>query len=276
VPSDNKLSFQVEQIRQRKERWFWLKVFLSWSILFFLLLFLFSGLNINVFGLKIKTIDLDLEFIKRSGPDISQGIVLTMTLSIASIALASLLALLSALGRMSRIPLAYATSTFYISLVRGTPLLLQIFFLFFALPQVGIRLGPMTAGIFALGLNYGAYMAEIFRAGIESVDVGQKEAAYALGMNHSQTLRRVVFPQALRLIIPPIGNQFIAMQKDSALISTVGFVHEILWRAGKHGRRDARQLEALLIAAVFYWILTIIFSTFQSRIEEQFSKGVRQ
>ena len=276
MPSNNRLSFQVEQIRQRKERRFWLKVFLSWSILFFLLLFLFSGLKINVFGLKIKTIDLDLEFIKRSGPDIGQGVVLTMTLSIASIALASLLALLSALGRMSRIPLAYATSTFYISLVRGTPLLLQIFFLFFALPQVGIRLGPMTAGIFALGLNYGAYMAEIFRAGIESVDVGQKEAAYALGMNHSQTLRRVVFPQALRLIIPPIGNQFIAMQKDSALISTVGFVHEILWRAGKHGRRDARQLEALLIAAVFYWILTIIFSTFQSRIEEQFSKGVRQ
>ncbi len=276
MPSNNRLSFQVEQIRQRKERRFWLKVFLSWSILFFLLLFLFSGLKINVFGLKIKTIDLDLEFIKRSGPDIGQGVVLTMTLSIASIVLASLLALLSALGRMSRIPLAYATSTFYISLVRGTPLLLQIFFLFFALPQVGIRLGPMTAGIFALGLNYGAYMAEIFRAGIESVDVGQKEAAYALGMNHSQTLRRVVFPQALRLIIPPIGNQFIAMQKDSALISTVGFVHEILWRAGKHGRRDARQLEALLIAAVFYWILTIIFSTFQSRIEEQFSKGVRQ
>ena len=276
MPSNNRLSFQVEQIRQRKERRFWLKVFLSWSILFFLLLFLFSGLKINVFGLKIKTIDLDLEFIKRSGPDIGQGVVLTMTLSIASIVLASLLALLSALGRMSRIPLAYATSTFYISLVRGTPLLLQIFFLFFALPQVGIRLGPMTAGIFALGLNYGAYMAEIFRAGIESVDVGQKEAAYALGMNHSQTLRRVEFPQAYRLIIPPIGNQFIAMQKDSALISTVGFVHEILWRAGKHGRRDARQLEALLIAAVFYWILTIIFSTFQSRIEEQFSKGVRQ
>ena len=276
MSSDNRLGYEVDQIRRRKERRFQLKVFVSWSILFFFLLFLFSGLEISLFGLVIKTITLDLEFIKRSGPDIGRGMIITIILSVSSITLASMLALLSALGRMSRIPLAYATSTFYISLVRGTPLLLQIFFLFFALPQIGIRLGPMTAGILALGLNYGAYMAEIFRAGIEAVDVGQKEAAYALGMTNGQTLRRIVFPQALRLIIPPIGNQFVAMQKDSALISTVGFVHEILWRAGKHGRRDARQLEALLVAAVFYWALTIIFSTFQSRVEDKFSKSVRK
>ena len=125
---DNRLGYEVDQIRRRKERRFQLKVFVSWSILFFFLLFLFSGLEISLFGLVIKTITLDLEFIKRSGPDIGRGVTITIILSVSSITLASMLALLSALGRMSRIPLAYATSTFYISLVRGTPLLLQIFF----------------------------------------------------------------------------------------------------------------------------------------------------
>ncbi len=229
------LGQQVELIRQQQEREFQIGVYVSWAVLFFFLILAFSGLKINLFGFEIKTIALDLGFITRSGPNIAEGIVVTIILSTASIVLACLLALMGALGRLSRFPPAYATSTFYISLVRGTPLLLQIFFLFFALPQIGIRLGPMTAGILALGLNYGAYMAEIFRAGIQSVDIGQQEAAYALGMTRNQMMHRVVFPQALRLIIPPIGNQFIAMQKDSALVSTVGFVHEILWRAEKHG-----------------------------------------
>lgn len=270
------LGRQVELIRQQQEREFQIGVYVSWAVLFFFLILAFSGLKIDLFGVEIKTIALDIGFITRSGPNIAEGIVVTIILSTASIALACLLALMGALGRLSRFPPAYATSTFYISLVRGTPLLLQIFFLFFALPQIGIRLGPMTAGILALGLNYGAYMAEIFRAGIQSVDIGQQEAAYALGMTRNQMMHRIIFPQALRLIIPPIGNQFIAMQKDSALVSTVGFVHEILWRAEKHGRRDARHLEALLVAAAFYWILTIIFSVFQSKIEDRLSKGVRE
>lgn len=174
-----------------------------------------------------------------------------------------------------QVPPAYALATFYISLIRGTPLLLQIIFFFLALPQLGIRLTGFTAGVLALGLNYGAYMTEIFRAGIQSVGIGQREAALAIGMTANQIMRRVVLPQALRLVIPPIGNQFIAMLKDTALISVTGFVHETLWRAQKVGRANFRSLEALLVAAIFYWIITILFSAVQARIEARMARGDR-
>jgi polar amino acid transport system permease protein len=133
----------------------------------------------------------------------------------------------------------------------------------------------MVAGILALGINYGAYMTEIFRAGIQSVGIGQREAALAIGMTQRQLMQRIVLPQAIRLVIPPIGNQFIAMLKDTALVSVTGFVWEILWRAQKQGRAYFRNLEALFIAAIFYWILTIIFSLIQGRVEAYLAKGDR-
>jgi polar amino acid transport system permease protein len=182
---------------------------------------------------------------------------------------------LAALGRLSTIPPVYAISTFYVSLIRGTPLYLQIFFFFLALPQLGIILPGLWAGVVALGLNYGAYMSEIFRAGISAVGKGQREAALALGMTPGQTMRRIVLPQALRFAIPPTGNEFIAMTKDSALVSATGFVHEIMWRATKVGRSQFHNLEALIIAAVFYWILTLILSALQSRLEARMSRGER-
>ncbi len=154
-------------------------------------------------------------------------------------------------------------------------MLLQIFFFFLALPQLGIVLTGMTAGVLALGINYGAYNTEIVRAGIQSVDVGQREAALAIGMTNNQIMRRIVLPQALQLTIPPLGNQFIAMLKDTSLVATTGFVWELLWRAQKVGRANFRSLEALLIAAVFYWIITIIFSAVQDRIEARVARGER-
>jgi polar amino acid transport system permease protein len=131
------------------------------------------------------------------------------------------------------------------------------------------------AGVLALSLNYGAYMSEIFRAGISSVGRGQREAAIALGMTQSQLMRRIVLPQALRLVVPPTGNEFIAMLKDSALVSATGFVQEIMWRAQKVGRANFRGLEALLVAALWYWLMTIIFSTIQANIEKRMSRGDR-
>ena len=116
-------------------------------------------------------------------------------------------------------------------------------------------------------------MSEIFRAGLEAVGKGQREAATALGMTASQTMRRIVLPQAFRIAIPPTGNEFIAMLKDSALVSATGFVHEILWRAQKVGRANFRNLEALLIAAVFYWVVTLIFTAVQSRVEARMARG---
>jgi len=265
----------IQELRRRKQLRFSLGVNASYIILLAVLLFAFSGLKFTIFGIEFSAIALDWGFIWERVPFIFGGVGLTILLSILSIALASVLALLGALGRLSKSPPAYALATFYISLIRGTPLLLQIIFFFLALPQLGIILTGLGAGVLALGLNYGAYMTEIMRAGIQSVGPGQREAALAIGMTQRQILRRIVLPQAFRLVIPPIGNQFIAMLKDTSLISVTGAVWEILWRAQKVGRANFRTLEALLIAAVFYWVITIIFSAFQSRLEAYMARGER-
>lgn len=259
------------EAQQRQIRHFRANVALSWGILLLILLFMFSRQNI----LGIKTITLDYEFIRNNMAFIARGINDTLLVSSLSIMLAMVLALLAALGRLSTIPPVYALSTFYVSLIRGTPLYLQIFFFFLALPQLGIILSGLWAGVLALGLNYGAYMSEIFRAGLSSVGKGQREAAMALGMTPGQTMKRIVLPQALRFAIPPIGNDFIAMTKDSALVAATGFVHEIMWNAVKVGRAQFRSLEALIMAAIFYWLMTLILSYAQSIIETRLSKGDR-
>jgi polar amino acid transport system permease protein len=259
------------EAQQRQIRHFRANVAISWVILFLLLIFMFSGQSV----LGIKTVKLDTEFIRNNITFIARGINETLLVSFLSITLAMVLALLAALGRLSSIPPIYALSTFYVSLIRGTPLYLQIFFFFLALPQMGIVLSGLGAGVLALGLNYGAYMSEIFRAGLGSVGKGQREAAVALGMTSGQTMRRIVLPQALRFAIPPIGNDFIAMTKDSALIAGTGFVHEIMWRATRVGRAQFHSLEALIMAAIFYWIMTLLLSYIQSLIEARLSKGDR-
>ena len=258
----------LHEAQLRKARHFRTNVSLSWGIMFLVLIYVFSGQ-------RYLSIQLDYEFIQNNIVFISRGLGETIRISILSIILATALALLAALGRLSRIPPVYALSTFYVSLIRGTPLFLQIYFFFLALPQLGIILSGLWAGVIALGLNYGAYMSEIFRAGLSAVGKGQREAAMALGMTPSQTMRRIVLPQALRFAIPPIGNDFIAMTKDSALISATGFVHELTWQATKVGRATFHNLEALIMAAVFYWVMTIMLTYVQGIIETRLSKGDR-
>ncbi len=257
----------------RKDRQFRVNVALSWIVLLAILLAMFSGEGKLPFG--IHGITLDTTFISENWSFIAGGITQTILISILSIVLATALALVAALGRLSKFAPFYAFSTFYVSLIRGTPLYLQIFFFFLALPQLGIILPGLWAGVLALGLNYGAYMSEIFRAGIAAVGKGQREAAMAIGMTPGQTMRRIVLPQALRFAIPPTGNEFIAMTKDSALVSATGFVHELMWRATKVGRANFRNLEALIIAAVFYWIMTLVLTALQSRLEARMAKGER-
>lgn len=267
---------QVILRQQERQRYlFQVQVIIWWIVILLVLLFYFSGIKINLGPISIKTISLDVEFMKTWAPFISKGVPQTIYISLVSIFLASVLALLSALGRLSGIPPLVALSGFYVSLIRGTPLYLQIFFFFLALPQIGIKLSGPVAGIMALSLNYGAYMSEIFRAGIESVSKGQREAAIALGMTGGQMMRRIVLPQALRLVIPPTGNEFIAMLKDSALVSATGFVQEIMWRAVKVGRANFRGLEALVIAAIWYWLVTIMFTALQTRLESYMARGER-
>ena len=224
---------------------------------------------------------------------IARGLVFTLGMAAGGIILAVLLALLGALGRLSRNPIAYGVSGFYTSFFRGTPLIVQLFLFYLALPRLGINLTArfpdlpgglvdvltrpaFQVGIVVLGLNYGAYMTEIFRAGIQSVSHGQSEAAEALGMTYRQKMRRVVLPQALRVIIPPTGNEFIAMMKDTALVSVLGQSiesMELFRRAQLIGNADVRPMEALITAAGLYWALTAIFTYFQSRLERRVSKG---
>jgi len=257
------------------KRRFSIGVAISWFVMLAVLVFLFSSTKITLGSFTFKTIHIDTAFIRENLPFIASGIWVTIGISALSIVFATILALLAALGRLSRFPPIYALCTFYVSLIRGTPLYLQIFFFFLALPQVGIILPGLWAGVLALGLNYGAYMSEIFRAGLSSVGKGQREAALAIGMTPGQMMQRIVVPQALRFAIPPTGNEFIAMLKDSALVSATGFVHELMWRATKVGRAQFHNLEALITAAVFYWIMTLVFSFFQSRLEARMSRGER-
>ncbi|MBN1537046.1 MAG: amino acid ABC transporter permease [Anaerolineales bacterium] len=213
---------------------------------------------------------------------VMQGVLTTLGLSVASIAIATILALLGALGRLSHNSIAQGLAGFYVSLVRGTPLLIQIYIIYLGLPQIGTQLQSLgfahlgktltltaiQSGILALSLNYGAYMTEIFRAGIQSISHGQREAAISLGLTEWQTMRRVILPQAIRIIIPDIGNQFIAMQKDSALVSVMG-VWEITYRANRFGRKDSKFMEMFILAAALYWILTIVSSWIEERLEKR-------
>ena len=217
----------------------------------------------------------DFDFVVRSGPVIVlQGAGITILVSALSIFFATILAVLGALARLSTNPIFNAIGSFYVSLFRGTPLLLQIYFIYYALPQLDIVLPAIPAGITALSLNYGAYMTEIFRAGIQAVPRGQREAAEALAMPEQLVMRRVVFPQAVRIVVPAIGNEFIAMIKDSALVSTIT-VHETLFMAQRIGRTAFEPVAALIIAGAVYWTLTIIFSFFQQSLERRLARSDR-
>jgi polar amino acid transport system permease protein len=217
----------------------------------------------------------DPEFLAEWGPYILAGVPLTIIVSVASIVLAVPLAMLGALGRLSPMAPLYAAATLYISIVRGTPLIVQILFVYLALPQIvpaAAAVPAVALGIFALAFNYGAYLTEIFRAGIEAVPRGQVEAARALGLSERRVLRRIVLPQAVRVVTPAIGNEFIAMIKDSALVSLIT-VQELLWRAQTVGSARFRSLETLLLAATVYWVLTLVFSFVQERLERRMARS---
>jgi polar amino acid transport system permease protein len=208
---------------------------------------------------------------------IISGAFATVLISVVAILLAIVLALLGSIGRLSKNPVVYGVASLYVSLVRGTPLLVQILFIWLALPQIWKGFGTVDAlimGTFAVGFNYGAYMTEIFRAGIQAVPVGQREAAAALGMSDRRIFIRIVLPQAFRIVIPAIGNEFIAMIKDTSLLAIIG-VQELLWKARTVGSQNFKMLETLLLAALVYWVLTIIFSYFQDRLEKRMARGDR-
>ena len=245
-----------------------------WTVWLLILLFVFSGIQISIGPVEIKTLVLDWTFIAAWWPFISRGIIMTLELSVISMGGAVVLAFVAALARLSHVAPLNSFASLYVSLMRGTPLFLQLTFIYFALPQLGLVLSGLQAAVLALSLNYGAYMSEIFRAGIQAVGRAQSEAAAALGMTPWQTMRRIVLPQALRIITPDIGNQFVGMPKDTALASALA-LPELMGLAKQAGTPHQRYFEALVVASVWYWLITIILTYFQGKLEHRMSRGDR-
>jgi polar amino acid transport system permease protein len=190
----------------------------------------------------------------------------TLWISLASLILGLAVGLILAVSQEVRLAPIRAAATFYLWLFRGTPVLMQIVFAFNVLPSFGIVLPGYACAVLALGLNEGAYMAEIMRAGIRAIAQGQREAGRSLGLDDRQIMRLIVLPQAIRIVIPPIGNQFIGMLKLSALVSVIG-VHELLLIADQAASSNFRYFEALSAAGIYYLFLTTVFMVVQNRIE---------
>jgi polar amino acid transport system permease protein len=253
--------------RRRQQRNFRLIFIVTW------LLIIGGAIGALVAGQKI-----DFPFMGKWLPYILGGVTTTLYVAVISITFAIMFAIIGALGRLSSNPVLYAVSTLYVSLVRGTPLLVQILFIYLALPQIFPFISDVAKevlGIFALSFNYGAYMTETFRAGIQAVPRGQTEAAQALGMPGRTRMRRIILPQAIRIITPAIGNEFISMIKDSSLVSVIG-VQETLWRAQRIGQSNFKGLETLMVAAGIYWGLTIVLSIAQDRLEKRMAESDRR
>ena len=218
--------------------------------------------------------DLKLSFIQsRIGLMISKGLFTTIYISAVSIVIATAIAIVGAIAKLSNNGFAYAIASFYTSLFRGLPLLLQVYLIYKGLPQLGFMVDAIPSGIAALSLCYGAYMTEIFRAGIQSIPKGQWEASRALGFKSGLILRKIILPQSIPIIVPPTGNQFIAMLKDSSLVSVLG-IWELMYLAKTLGQRDFRHMEMLLTAAMIYWGLTIILEMIQARIERKYQQKI--
>jgi polar amino acid transport system permease protein len=262
----------AEDIAPRGSRdYFRLKVWLTWAALAALLGAGCYGLHLD-FGYVRQKLPFLLGL--RLAPDgFIQGAALTLFVTGCSMIFALLVAFVTALGRVSRNPVAFAIATFYASLFRGTPLLVQVLIIYLALPQVGVVLGGLTSGLIALSLNYGAYLAETIRSGLMAVPAGQREAALALGLPRWVVAWKVVAPQALRLIIPPAGALFISMLKDSSLVSLMG-LWELNFLAQSYARATYHYMEMLIAAALIYWALSIVFEIVQFRLERRFGRGV--
>ncbi len=261
---------QAEQSLLKRVFGFRTRLYLTWLVMFVL----FAGFFLS-FDLKLSII-LDklpnLIGLHLAPNGFLQGAALTLFVSVCSIVVSVALGFVTALARLSSSAVAFGIASFYASFFRGTPLLIQILLIYLGLPQLGIVPGAITAGVIALSLNYGAYLSEIFRAGIIGVSVGQREAALALALRPTQIFWRVTLPQAMRTIIPPTTNQFISMLKDSSLISVMG-VWEVMFLAQSYGRSSYRYIEMLTTAAVLYWIMSIGLELLQSRLERHYGKA---
>lgn len=236
------------------------------GIVWFELLLLFLAC-FRLFQLSLPFIWTNLPYL------ITQGVVTTIYVSALSLVFASLIGIVAALAKLSSNGFALGIANFYTSFFRGSPLLVQLYLIYLGLPQLGYVIGAVPAGVLALSLCVGAYMTEIFRSGIQSIDRGQWEASRSLGFGFALTMRRIILPQALPVIIPPMGNTFISMLKDSSLVSVLG-VWELTFLARQLGTPTFNIMEMLVAAAFIYWIMSGCLELVQSRIERYFSRSL--
>ncbi|RDL15200.1 amino acid ABC transporter membrane protein (PAAT family) [Pseudomonas sp. URMO17WK12:I10] len=249
------------------------RLMLTWLVMFALFVGFFLSFDLK-FSIILEKFP-NLAGLKLGPNGFLQGAALTLFLCMCSMVASVALGFAAALARLSGSAVLVGVASFYTSFFRGTPLLIQILLIYLGLPQIGLVPGAISAGIIALSLNYGAYLSEIFRAGILGVAQGQREAALALGMRPPQIFCHIVLPQAMRVIIPPTANQFISMLKDSSLISVMG-VWEIMFLAQSYGRSSYRYLEMLTTAAVIYWVLSIALELVQARLERHYGKAYQR
>lgn len=205
---------------------------------------------------------------------VPDGILITFEVTVFSISLAIVIGLLTGLGRISRNRVINLIASLYVEVVRGIPLLVQLFYIYYALGRF-VRVPDMVAAVIAMAFCYGAYMGEVFRAGIKSIDHGQTEAALSLGFNQRQTMAYVILPQAWRTILPPVGNEFIALLKDTSLVSILA-VADILRRGREYASESFNYFETYTMIALIYLLITLILSKLISIMEYRLSHYERR
>jgi len=202
---------------------------------------------------------------------VPDGILVTFKVTVGAILLAIVIGLVAGLGRISRNRFLNGLASLYVEVIRGIPLLVQIFYIYYALGRF-VKLPDMLSAIIAMAVCYGAYMGEVFRAGIQSLPKGQMEAALSLGMTHSQAMKTVILPQAFRVVLPAIGNEFIALLKDSSLVSILA-VADLLRRGREYASETFSYFETYTVIALIYLIMTLFFSKLISLMEEHLNAG---
>ncbi len=202
---------------------------------------------------------------------VPDGILVTFKVTVGAILLALVLGLFTGLGRLAKNRIINGTASLYVEVIRGIPLLVQIFYIYYALGRI-VHIPDLYSAVIAMAICYGAYMGEIFRAGIQSIPRGQMEAARSLGMTQSQAMRHVIIPQAIRVVLPPIGNEFIALLKDSSLVSILA-VSDLLRRGREFASETFSYFETYTVVALIYLVLTLFFSKLIGLMEERIGAG---
>ena len=217
---------------------------------------------------------MNLQFYSEAFFQMMSGVPLTLQLAASSIVFGAILALLFAMMRLSGVAVLDWIARLYVFVFRGTPLIAQLFMIYYGLPQFGIELDPIPAAMIGLSLNTAAYTSETLRAAISSIDKGQWEAAASIGMTPWQTLRRAILPQAARVALPPLSNSFISLVKDTSLAATIQ-VPELFRQAQLITSRTLEVFTMYLAASLIYWVMATVLSALQNYFENQLNRQER-